>query len=250
MAPNPAVTYDTIGRGYRQHRRSDPRIAAQLARALGGARTVVDVGAGTGSYEPRDRAVVAVEPSPVMAAQRAPGTAPVVHAAAEHLPFADGSFDAAMAVLTIHHWSDVEGGLREMGRVARRVAVLTFDYEAHERFWLFTDYVPEVCTLALARPPRPGVVAELLGAHDIEPVPVPADCIDGFNWAFWCRPERYLEPDVRACMSGLASLPDALVADRMERLRADLADGTWQARHGHLAHRDSIDGGFRLVVRR
>jgi SAM-dependent methyltransferase len=216
---------------------------------LGEARTVLDVGAGTGSYEPRDRQVIAVEPSPVMAAQRRAGAAPVVHAVAEHLPFPDASFDAAMAVLTVHHWNDAAAGLREMSRVARRVAVLTFDSVVHEGFWLFTDYVPEVCALRLSRPLQPDEVADVLGAQRIEEVPVPADCVDGFNWAFWSRPEAYLDPEVRACMSGLATLPAELVAERMERLRRDLADGTWQARHGALRQLDTIDGGFRLVVR-
>jgi SAM-dependent methyltransferase len=241
--------YDGIGRVYARHRRPDPRIAAQIERALGGARTVVDVGAGTGSYEPDDRLVVAVEPSPVMAGQRAAGAAPVVRAVAERLPFADGAFDAAMAVLTIHHWSDATAGLGEMARVARRLAVLTFDPAVHSTFWMFTDYLPEVMGLAISRVMDPETVAEVIGADRIEPVPVPFDCIDGFNVAFWQRPEAYLDPEVRACMSGLALLDTEMVAERMERLRTDIADGTWDARHGHLRHVDTFEGGFRLVVR-
>lgn len=241
--------YDGIGRAYARHRRPDPRISAQIGRALGDARRVVDVGAGTGSYEPADTTVVAVEPSVVMAAQRRADAAPVVRAVAEGLPFADDAFDAAVAVFTIHHWSDVVAGLQEMARVARRVAVLTFDPVAHAEFWLFTDYVPEATTLASHRVLPPDAVAEVIGAQVVERVMIPADCVDGFNWAFWRRPEEYLDPEVRACMSGLALLPDDLVAQRMERLRADLADGTWQARHGALMHHDVIDGGLRLVVR-
>ena len=246
---DPAPVYDGIGRVYARHRRPDPRIAAQIERALGGARTVVDVGAGTGSYEPDDRLVVAVEPSPVMAGQRAAGAAPVVRAVAERLPFADGAFDAAMAVLTIHHWSDATAGLGEMARVARRLAVLTFDPAVHSTFWMFTDYLPEVMGLAISRVMDPETVAEVIGADRIEPVPVPFDCIDGFNVAFWQRPEAYLDPEVRACMSGLALLDTEMVAERMERLRTDIADGTWDARHGHLRHVDTFEGGFRLVVR-
>jgi SAM-dependent methyltransferase len=241
--------YDGIGRVYARHRRPDPRIAAQIERALGGARTVVDVGAGTGSYEPDDRLVVAVEPSPVMAGQRAAGAAPVVRAVAERLPFADGAFDAAMAVLTIHHWRDATAGLGEMARVARRLAVLTFDPAVHSTFWMFTDYLPEVMGLAISRVMDPETVAEVIGADRIEPVPVPFDCIDGFNVAFWQRPEAYLDPEVRACMSGLALLDTDMVAERMERLRTDIADGTWDARHGHLRHVDTFEGGFRLVIR-
>jgi SAM-dependent methyltransferase len=248
MAVSSAI-YDGIGRAYSRHRRPDPRIADQIRRALGSARTVVDVGAGTGSYEPADRAVIAVEPSIVMAAQRAVDAAPVVRAVAESLPFPDGSFDAALAVLTIHHWSDVTGGLREMARVARGVAVLTFDPVVHAKFWLFTDYVPEVNALPSNLVPAPEVVAEVIAAERVEPVMIPSDCVDGFNWAFWQRPEEYLDPEARACMSGLAMLPDDLVAQRMDRLRADIADGTWHARHGDLMHDDVIDGGLRLVVR-
>ena len=246
---DPAPVYDGIGRVYARHRRPDPRIAAQIEHALGSARTVVDVGAGTGSYEPRDRLVVAVEPSLVMAGQRAVGAAPVVRAVAERLPFADCAFDAAMAVLTIHHWSDAGAGLREMARVARRLAVLTFDPVVHSTFWMFTDYLPEVTSLGVSRVMDPETVADVIGADRVEPVPVPFDCIDGFNVAFWQRPEAYLDPEVRACMSGLALLDADLVAERMERLRADIADGTWLARHGDLRHMDTFDGGFRLVVR-
>jgi SAM-dependent methyltransferase len=243
------TVYDGIGLVYARHRRPDPRIASQIERALGQARTIVDVGAGTGSYEPGDRVVVAVEPSVVMAAQRPAGAAPLVRAVAEQLPFADDAFDAALAVFTIHHWSDVVGGLREMARTARGAVVLTFDPELHSRFWLFDEYVPEVTDLAHHNVLPPDAVAEVLGAQRVEPVMIPFDCVDGFNWAYWRRPEAYLDPEVRACMSGLASLPGDLVARRMERLRADLADGTWRARHGDLLDAAVIDGGIRLVIR-
>jgi SAM-dependent methyltransferase len=245
-----APVYDRIGLAYARHRRPDPRIAAHIDSALGEARRVVDVGAGTGSYEPADRLVTAVEPSVVMAAQRPDGAAPVVRAVAERLPFPDGSFDAAMAVFTIHHWSDAIGGLREMARVAPRVVVLTFDPVVHSTFWLFAEYVPEVPTSSVAQVLSPEAVAEVVGADDIESVLVPSDCVDGFNWAFWQRPEAYLDPEVRACISGLAMLPPDLVAQRMEHLRADIADGSWSTRHGHLLQHDAIDGGLRLVIRR
>ena len=241
--------YDAIGSVYARHRRPDPRVAAQIARALGEGGSVVNVGAGTGSYEPTDRTVVAVEPSRVMIAQRGSAAGPVVQAVAEHLPFPDDSFDAALAILTVHHWTDPAGGLAEMARVARRVVVFTFDFEVHRMFWLLEDYIPEA-----AAPPSTNVmgadtVAEIIGADRIETVAVPADCVDGFNWAYWCRPEAYLDPEVRACISGLALLDDDLVAERMERLREDLEDGTWDRRHGGLRELDRIDGGFRLVVR-
>ena len=241
--------YDTIGATYPVTRRTEPRIAAQIWAALGDARTVLNVGAGTGSYEPSDKAVVAVEPSVVMAAQRGSDAAPVVRAVAESLPFPGDSFDAALAVFTIHHWSDAVGGLREMARVARRVIVLTFDPVVHADFWLFRDYLPEATALPSYLVLPPEAVAETIGAQRVEPVMIPADCVDGFNWAYWNRPEAYLDPGVRACISGLAQLPDVLVAERMEQLRADLEDGTWHRRHGELLGHATIDGGFRLIVR-
>jgi SAM-dependent methyltransferase len=241
--------YDLIGLVYSRHRRPDPRIAAQIEAALGDARTVLDVGAGTGSYEPSERDVVAVEPSQVMIAQRGRGAAPTVRSVAESLPFASGSFDAVLAVLTVHHWRNARLGLKELARVGRRVVVLHFDPAVHNRFWLFSDYVPECNSLESTQIFDHVELAREIGATRTEVVPIPADCIDGFNWAYWNRPAMYLEPEVRACMSGLALLEDSMVAARMEMLRADLADGSWYARHGHLLTLDSVDGGLRLVIR-
>jgi SAM-dependent methyltransferase len=241
--------YDRIGAVYARHRRPDPRVADQIAASLADAVTILNVGAGTGSYEPVGREVVAVEPSGVMMAQRPAGSAPVVQARAERLPFGDQRFDAAMALLTIHHWADPVAGLTEMGRVAGRVVVFTFDPEVHASMWLFEDYVPEAVAPSSTVSMPPEEVAAILGAQRIEPVPVPADCSDGFNWAYWRRPWAYLDPEVRACISGLALLDDDLVAGRMERLGRDLADGTWMRRHGRLLDRETVDGGLRLVVR-
>jgi SAM-dependent methyltransferase len=243
------VTYDTIGGGYSARRRADPRIAAQVTRALGGARSVVNVGAGTGSYEREAGVAVAVEPSAVMLRQRPPDTAPVVCARAEHLPLGDRTFDAALAVLTVHHWDDLPAGLAELVRVAPRVVVLTFDPVPHFAYWLLEEYLPEVRELDSARGPPVTEVARVLGANRVEVVPIPADCVDGFNWAYWCRPEAYLDPAVRACISGIALLPEDLVTDRMAQLREDLRRGVWQRRHTDLLTRRHIDGGFRLVVR-
>jgi hypothetical protein len=167
----------------------------------------------------------------------------------EALPFADGEFDAAMAIITIHHWADWRAGLAEMCRVAPRVAVLVYDPEPHFSFWLVEEYVPEMVALPASQVPPATEVAEVMGATRVETVPVPADCIDGFNWAYWNRPERYLDPEVRACTSGLSQLPQDLVAERMDHLRRDLDDGSWRRRHGDLLELDTIDGGFRLVVR-
>jgi SAM-dependent methyltransferase len=240
-----ATVYDRIGVGYAAHRRPDPRIAATLLVALGDFRTVVDVGAGAGSYEPRTKQVVAVEPSPVMIAQRRPESASVVRARAESLPFADRRFDAGMAVLSVHHWSDPKAGLGELARVSRRQVVLGFDPDVHRRFWLF-DYLPE----AAARADGPAVseVAEALGADRVEVVPVPHDCVDGFCWAYWCRPRAYLDAGVRSAISCLARCDASTLQPGLDRLAADIESGEWERRYGHLEELEAIDGGYRLVV--
>jgi len=238
--------YDRIGAGYAHARRPDPRIAARVAGALGGAETVVNVGAGSGSYEPADRAVVAVEPSRTMIAQRPAGSAPVVQASATHLPFADGAFAAAMAVLTVHHWPDRAAGLAELRRVARgAVAVLTWDPEG-PGFWLIRDYLPEILEADRGNFPTIDEYAAALGPVRVEPVPVPHDCADGFLGAYWRRPHAYLDPRVRAGISSFSTIPGLDAG--LERLRADLEDGTWERRHGELLRRSEIDAGYRLVI--
>lgn len=246
------AAYDRIGVGYRQVRRPDPRIAARIEAALGDARTVLNVGAGTGSYEPADREVTAVEPSAVMIEQRPAGAALVVQARAEELPFADDSFDAAMAVITIHHWDDAIAGLREMARVAReRVVVLTFEAETIAEMWLVRDYVPRLLELHLEMmPPIAELTAALPGAT-VEPVPVPRLCSDGFWCALWDRPELHLDPELRRGSSGWQAMDatELAEADRgIERLRADLASGAWDERNGHLREAAELDVGLRLVV--
>ena len=196
--PN-AQLYDTIGATYTVTRRTEPRIAARISAALGDARTVLNVGAGTGSYEPTDRDVTAVEPSALMRAQRPAGAAPCVAAAAESLPFEDQSFDAAMAFATIHHWPDPLAGLREMRRVARRVVVFTYDASDPDQFWLNRDYLPEFAGLWAGRPSLTEL-ARAIGAR-AEPVLIPWDCADGFYEAYWRRPEAYLDEDVRLGVS-------------------------------------------------
>jgi SAM-dependent methyltransferase len=238
------TSYDTIGHGYARHRRPDSRIARAIDEALGDAATVVNVGAGTGSYEPADRPVVAIEPSAVMIAQRPPDAAPVVRALAERLPFPGASFDAALAVLTVHHWPDVVGGLAELRRVARRAVILTFDPAMQDRLWLFPEYLPEWTS----RTQPLDMVATAVGASHVDVVPVPADCTDGFGLAYWRRPASYLDPDVRACISFFSALPPALVEARMARLRRDLDNGDWHRRHRDLLELEELDLGLRLVV--
>lgn len=240
------VLYDRIGVGYAAYRRPDARIAARVAAALGPARTVVNVGAGTGSYEPADRAVAAVEPSAEMVRQRAPSAAPAVRASAERLPFADAAFDAALAILTVHHWPDWRAGLAEMRRVARgRVVLLTWDPE-HAGFWLVQDYLPQVLDIDRTIFPSMREIEAVLGPVQVRPVPVPWDCSDGFLGAYWRRPERYLDANARRAISIFSMLQDP--DSGLARLRADLADGTWQRRHGSLLTRAVLDVGYRLVV--
>ena len=238
------TVYDRIGAGYARRRRPDPRIAAQILAALGDARSVVNVGAGTGSYEPTDRSVQAVEPSALMIGQRAPDAAPCVQAPAEALPFADNAFDAAMAILTIHHWCDWRAGLREMRRVARaRIVLLTFDVDASD-FWLTRDYFPALMALDRQIMPRLADLARELGAFHATPVPVPHDCIDGFLGAYWRRPELYLDPAARGAMSSFARI-DA--EDGLRRLETDLASGAWRARNAALHDLAALDIGYRLL---
>ena len=243
-----STLYDDIGRGYARHRQPDPRLAARIDAALGNARTVVNVGAGAGSYEPADRDVTAVEPSATMIAQRPPGAAPTVQARAEALPFEDGAFDAALAVLTVHHWGDWRRGVTEMRRVAGRVVVLTWD-PAFEGFWLTRDYLPEVLAADRRDFPPIGALAEALGGADVQTVPVPHDCVDGFGSAYWRQPEAYLDPAVRAATSMFARAGSELQSG-LKRLEADLASGAWNARYGHVLALDEADLGFRLVTSR
>jgi SAM-dependent methyltransferase len=243
--------YERHGSGYSQQRRTDPRIAAIIHAALGPARTVLNVGAGAGSYEPRDRHVVAVEPSAAMRAQRRPELAPAVIATAEHLPFDDGAFDAAMATITVHQWSDAERGLREMRRVTRGpVVVLSFDDEAVARFWL-TEYAPDLIATERRRYPRPEAIAAALGGvTEVRPVPIPIDCIDGFTEAFYARPERLLDPLVRAAQSAWGFVDPAVQARSVEALRSDLASGEWDRRFGHLRAQPEFEGSLRLIISR
>ena len=243
-----AARYDAIGRTYTATRGTDPRIAARIWGALGGARTVVNVGAGTGSYEPPDRAVTAVEPSAVMIAQRPPEAAPAVQASAEALPFDDASFDAAMAVLTIHHWSDFRAGCAELRRVAReRVVVLSWDPTYVGRLWVGPEYFPEYAREDVDGFPSLADQAAALGA-EVETVPIPWDCRDGFFGAFWRRPDAYLDPAVRAGISTLAKRSEEELAEGLARLRADLESGAWARRHADLLERDELDLGYRLLV--
>jgi hypothetical protein len=244
------VAYDIIGAGYAQWRRPDRRIGAGIREALGASQRVLNIGAGTGSYEPADREVVAVEPSRAMIRQRPAAMAPCVQAPAEALPFPDDSFDAAMAILTVHHWDHLAAGLAEMNRVGvcRRV-VLTCDLHAFEdSFWLVRDYLAD-----LGRRLRPSLapvdhVAELIGADVVVPVPIPHDCTDGFFGAYWRRPSLYLDHRVRSAISAFALAEVEHYREGLERLDADLRSGAWHRRYGDVLDAESVDLGYRLVV--
>jgi SAM-dependent methyltransferase len=247
------LTYDEIGRTYSITRHPDPRIAAAIWKALGDARSVLNVGAGTGSYEPADRELVAVEPSPVMIAQRPEGAAPVVQARAEALPFADDSFDVAMSVLSDHHWTDRRRGFAELRRVARRRVVL-FNADPGEfgLFWLTPEYLPGFFELVPERYRKPGAwereLREAFGTIELVPVPIPHDCRDGFYGSFWRRPEAYLEPAVRAGISVFAQLSEQEIATGIEALRRDLASGAWHGRHRDLLAVDELHLGYYVVI--
>jgi SAM-dependent methyltransferase len=243
--------YDDIGGGYARTRQEDPRVRGRVLEALGTARTIVNVGAGAGSYEPRDRYVLAVEPSDVMAAQRPRDLAPAIRATADCLPVRDGSVDAAMAVLSVHHWDQgQESGVRELRRVATGpVVILTCDPEVSGAIWLMVDYLPEVA--ALDRRSFPGLdqlAAWLGGRTHVEVLPVYRDTPDWTLMSFWAHPERVLDATARQATSGFARMPPEVVARVVAAVERDLADGTWDRRYGHLRQLDTFDAGMRLII--
>lgn len=243
-----ADKYDHIGIGYTSVRKPDARWAARIHQAFDGCRTLVNVGAGAGSYEPGFMSVVGVEPSEIMIRQRCPSAAPVVRGVAEHLPFREGAFDVALAVFTVHHWSDPRKGLAELCRVAQKQVIVTWDPDVFARqFWLVRDYLPE----AAARETHLATLATVLahlGPSTTEPLLVPDDCMDGFFGAYWKRPYAYLDATSRGAISGLALLDPRVVSDAMERLKFDIDHGRWHTRYSKLMELCEIDLGYRLVV--
>lgn len=241
--------YETRGHGYARVRHPDPRIAALIHTGLGNARTVLNVGAGAGSYEPTDRWVLAVEPSAAMRSQRPADAAPAMDATAESLPFDDDSFDAVMAIVTVHQWPDPDRGLKELRRVSRGpVVVLTFDGDELQRLWL-EAYAPELIAAERGRFPSIASIAEAIGSRtDVLEVPIPIDCVDGFTEAFYARPEAFLDPAVRAAQSGWSFASPADTARAVQRLGDDLATGAWDRRYGHLRSQPTFIGSLRLLV--
>ncbi|WP_375402447.1 class I SAM-dependent methyltransferase [uncultured Sphingomonas sp.] len=239
-----AAKYDSIGINYAELRKPDPRIMSLIGDALGNAETILNVGAGTGSYEPTDCRLTAVEPSSEMIRQRSPGSAEVVQATADDLPFGDDSFDASMAILTVHHWPDKQAGLREMRRVTRGpIVLLTFD--PSHRPWL-TDYLPELAALDERQMPKLSDYERWLDRVRITPVPVPHDCSDGFLYAYWRRPATYLDARVRSGSSSFWAIGKAELG--LEKLRQNIESGEWDRRYAELLTLDAYDAGYRLVV--
>ncbi|TQS44066.1 class I SAM-dependent methyltransferase [Cryptosporangium phraense] len=240
--------YGRIGGAYSTYRRPDPRIAAAIEHALGPARTVLNVGAGAGSYEPAGRSVTPVEPSASMRAQRPPTLAPAIDAVAEHLPFADDAFDAAMTTFSVHQWSDPAAGLRELRRVTRGpVAVLTSDPALLDRFWL-ADYAPEVIRTEARRYPPIDTFRSVLGDVEVVPVPIPLDCTDGFNEAYYGRPEMLLDPLARSSCSAWGFVDDVTAGGYVARLTSALEEGTWDRDLGHLRTQPTFEGSLVLVL--
>jgi SAM-dependent methyltransferase len=253
MSPAPnfqAVRYDRIGVGYTATRQPDPRIAGQIRQALGDARTIVNVGAGTGAYEPYDREVLAIEPSERMIAQRRPGLAPAIRGHAESLPLASDSVDAAMACMTLHHWSDWRVGVQELRRVARkRVVIFTYDCSYAQRFWLLRDYLPKLGRLDCLRFPTIGEQRVAAGDEvTVEPVPIPHDCRDGFLAAYWRRPHAYLDGRVRSGISTFHLAGAERLLGGLELLSDDLQSGRWEERNCELLEMEQLDLGYRLLV--
>lgn len=239
-----AANYDSIGINYAELRKPDPRIAAVIQGALGQAATVLNVGAGTGSYEPADCRLTAVEPSVEMIRRRSSSAAKAIQASATNLPFGDNAFEAAMAILTVHHWPDKEAGLRELRRVTRgRIVLLTFD--PSRRPWL-TDYLPELAALDEAQMPAMAEYDRWLGGVEVLPVLVPHDCRDGFLHAYWRRPAAYLDAHIRSGISSFWAVSD--VGDGLRTLARDLEAGEWERRYADLVELDAYDAGYRLVV--
>jgi len=248
--PTSAPVYNRIGTTYAQTRRPDPRIQDAIWNALGDARTVVNVGAGAGSYEP-PQTILAIEPSMVMVAQRPAGAAPAAITTAERIPLPDQSVDAAMGILTIHHWPDLNAGLRELQRVARRIVIFTWDQAVFRRYWLLADYLPAIAEADDRRAipiPRLRRILASRGTVTVTPVPVPADCQDGFLGAYWQRPEAYLDPLIRAGISGFTTIDEPTTATGLQRLLADLNTGEWHRKYAHLLDQSELDLGYRLVI--
>jgi SAM-dependent methyltransferase len=249
---NPAFNYDQLGQKYSGYRQTDPRIAEYVTKALGDAKTILNVGAGAGSYEPSDKYVVAVEPSIVMRSQRTKnGKVPAINAKADNLPFDDNAFDASMAMVTVHHWPDMNKGLKELRRVTKgQVVIMTFDPNELDNFWN-SNYFPELIEIEKARYPTIDFITKSLGGTcEVISVPIPLDCVDGFQEAFYGRPEAFLEKEIRLSQSAWGFLPEGVEAKLVQSLRADLESGEWDKKYGHFRSQPTFTCALRLIISR
>ncbi|MBP6426772.1 MAG: class I SAM-dependent methyltransferase [Bacteroidia bacterium] len=248
--PNPAFNYDTHGQKYSGQRKTDPRIAAYVHKALADSETVINIGAGSGSYEPEDKYVIAVEPSITMRTQRiANGKIPAINAKADSLPFDDRSFDAAMAMVTVHHWPDIEKGISEIRRVTKkRIVIMTFDPDALDDFWN-VNYFPQLIEIERARYPSITRLQKALSAKtEVIKIPIPLDCVDGFQETYYGRPEAFLEKEVRMAQSAWGFLPADLEKKYLQNLSNDLQSGAWDKKFGHFRTQPNFTGALRLIV--
>jgi SAM-dependent methyltransferase len=245
ISSSPAV-FDRIGTTYTSTRREDPRLRAAIWAAIGDAAPVVNVGAGAGAYEP-PATVLAIEPSLVMIAQRRPDAAPVLLGSAERIPLPDGFAGCALVTWAVHHFGDLEAAVGELRRIAERVVIVTWSQPEMERFWLLSEYLPEIAEYDRGRTPSIERLVELLGAADVRVLPIGRDCVDGFLGSYWQRPAAYLDAGVRAGISAFQAIGHR-AAPGLARLADDLSSGAWHARHADLLDRDEIDLGYRILV--
>lgn len=245
MAP---ARYDRIGRTYAQFRHTEPTWHHELTDALGDARRVLNVGAGTGNYEALGAEVIALEPSRVMIDQRHPDAAPCVQGVAEYLPFADNAFDATMGVLTMHHWSDLERAFADLNRLAPRHVYTVYDTTFARDFWLL-DYFPETRVDPMeVNAPTPALLGRYFDVVDVRTLWVPRACSEGFAAASWARPHDYLDPEMQQAISLLALQPPEVLERGTAALRADLESGRWHERYPDIVHLKRADFGYRLVI--
>jgi SAM-dependent methyltransferase len=247
---NSAFDYNKSGQKYSGHRQTDPRIAEYVFKGLADAKTILNVGAGPGSYEPANKYVVAVEPSIIMRAQRIQnGKIPAINAKADNLPFDDNSFDASMAMITVHHWPDMNKGLKELRRVAKKqVLIMTFDPGELDNFWN-VNYFPELIEVEKARYPTIEFIKNSLGGNcEVIPIPIPLDCVDGFQEAFYGRPEAFLEKEVRLAQSAWGFLPEAVEEKSVQSLEDDLKSGEWDKKYGHFRTQSAFTCALRLII--
>jgi SAM-dependent methyltransferase len=239
------IDYDQLAEQYRNHRKPDSRIAGRIKSHIKGAKRVLNVGSGIGSYEPENCYIVALEPSREMNTRRKNSKAALIQGVAENLPFSDNTFDISMAILTIHHWSDIESGLKEMARVSRKRVILFTWIGYGNDFWL-ENYIPEIRGVDHKLFPSLEELERILRNISVETIEIPYDCSDGFMCAYWRRPEAYLDQNVRRAISTFSRISN--IQENLDRLQDDIYSGAWSQKHSHLLEKESLDLGYRLVV--